>query len=184
MGANEPEQKEEEAMAREDLLAQTFVQLADSLVDDFDIIDLLTVLADRCVELVDADAVGILVADADGNLRVMAASSEQVRLLELFQLPERGRSLPRGPRHRVSSSSTPTSGDARRAVAPIRSGGQTRTGFASVYACCRCGFGPVVIGALNLFRRQTGAMPAADVEPRPGPRRRRQHRHPPERGHP
>ena len=73
-------------MAREDLLAQTFVQLADSLVDDFDIIDLLTVLADRCVELVDADAAGILVADADGNLRVMAASSEQARLLELFQL--------------------------------------------------------------------------------------------------
>lgn len=50
-------------MAREDLLASTFVQLADSLVDDFDIIDLLTVLADRCVELVDADAAGMALAD-------------------------------------------------------------------------------------------------------------------------
>src|SRR5439155_13608576 len=73
-------------MAREDLVAQTFVQLADSLVDDFDIIELLTVLAVRCTELLHADAVGILLADGDGNLRVMAASSERARLLELFQL--------------------------------------------------------------------------------------------------
>src|SRR3954471_11247383 len=73
-------------MARDDLLAQTFAQLADSMVDDFDIIELLTVLVDRCVELLEADAAGILIADADGRLKVMAASSEQARLLELVQL--------------------------------------------------------------------------------------------------
>src|SRR5580765_4600626 len=72
--------------AREGLVNQAFLQLADTLVADFDIIDLLTILADRCVELVEADAAGILLADADANLRVMAASSEQARLLELFQL--------------------------------------------------------------------------------------------------
>ena len=72
--------------AREALLSQTFVQLADTLVDEFDIIDLLTVLADRCVELLDAAAAGILLADHDGVLHVMAASTEQARLLELFQL--------------------------------------------------------------------------------------------------
>src|ERR1700694_4810573 len=72
--------------ARETLLSQTFVQLADTLVDKFDIIDLLTVLADRCVEILDAGAPGILLADHHGVLHVVAASSEQARLLELFQL--------------------------------------------------------------------------------------------------
>jgi transcriptional regulator with GAF, ATPase, and Fis domain len=72
--------------ARETLLSQTFVQLADTLVDEFDIIDLLTVLADRCVEILDAGAAGILLADHHGVLHVVAASSEQARLLELFQL--------------------------------------------------------------------------------------------------
>ncbi|MDQ1396116.1 MAG: hypothetical protein QOG64_1375 [Acidimicrobiaceae bacterium] len=71
---------------RETLLAQTFVQLADTLVDDFDTIDLLTVLVDRCVELLDAAAAGILLADDRNRLHVVAASSEQARLLELFQL--------------------------------------------------------------------------------------------------
>jgi ANTAR domain len=71
---------------REELVSQAFVQLADSLVAEFDVIDLLTVLADRSVELLDVNAAGILLADPGGQLRVMAASSEQVRLLELFQL--------------------------------------------------------------------------------------------------
>ena len=71
---------------REALLSQTFVELADTLVDEFDVIELLTVLTDRCVALLDAGAAGILLADADGALHVMAASSERARLLELFQL--------------------------------------------------------------------------------------------------
>ncbi|HSM02906.1 MAG TPA: GAF and ANTAR domain-containing protein [Acidimicrobiia bacterium] len=73
-------------VAREDLLVRTFVELTDSLVDDFDIIDLLTALADGCVELELASAAGILLSDENGRLRVMAASSERTRLLELFQL--------------------------------------------------------------------------------------------------
>jgi len=71
---------------REALLSATFVELADTLVDEFDIIELLTVLADRCVALLDAGAAAILVADHEGRLHVMAASSEQAQLLELFQL--------------------------------------------------------------------------------------------------
>jgi GAF domain-containing protein len=65
---------------------ETFVQMADTLVADFDLIDTLTVLAARCVELLDVEAVGILLADGDGRLRVMAASNEKAELLELFQL--------------------------------------------------------------------------------------------------
>jgi hypothetical protein len=67
-------------------LSQTFVDLADSLVTDFDVIDFLHLLASRCTQLFDVSAVGVLLADAGGNLRVMAASSERARLLELFQI--------------------------------------------------------------------------------------------------
>ncbi len=71
---------------REELLAATFLQLADTLVDDFDVVELLTMLSDRCVELLGAAATGIMVADASGHLQVMAASSEDANLLELFQI--------------------------------------------------------------------------------------------------
>jgi len=71
---------------RELLLADTFLTLADTLVDDFDVVDVLTTLSGRCVELLDAAATGILLADPAGALQVMAASSEQVSLLELFQV--------------------------------------------------------------------------------------------------
>ncbi|WP_055700260.1 MULTISPECIES: GAF and ANTAR domain-containing protein [Streptomyces] len=70
----------------ERLLAKTFVELADTLVADFDLIDFLRLLTDRCVGVLGASAAGVLLADRDGELRVMAASDEQVRLLELFQL--------------------------------------------------------------------------------------------------
>jgi transcriptional regulator with GAF, ATPase, and Fis domain len=70
----------------EQLLAKTFVELADNLVADFDLIDFLRLLTDRCVGVLGVSAAGVLLADRNGELRVMAASSEQARLLELFQL--------------------------------------------------------------------------------------------------
>jgi GAF domain-containing protein len=72
--------------SRESLTASTFVELVDTLVDDFDVVDVLTVLASRCVELLDAAAAGILLVDEFGHLRVIGASNEQARLLELLQL--------------------------------------------------------------------------------------------------
>src|SRR5689334_25128444 len=74
------------SMARERRLAEIFVEVADSLVDDFDVIDLLQRLSARCVELLDVSAAGILLADAHGELQVIAASDERTRLLELFAL--------------------------------------------------------------------------------------------------
>lgn len=71
---------------REELLADTFLLLADTLVDDFDPIEALTVLADRCVELLGATAAGIMVSDAQGALHVVAESSEEARVVELFQI--------------------------------------------------------------------------------------------------
>ena len=72
-------------MTRETSLARTLVELADSLVDDFDVVELLTVLADRCVDVLDVDAAGLMLAGPDGELRVMASSSEAMRMLELFE---------------------------------------------------------------------------------------------------
>ena len=71
-------------MAREQRLAEVFVEIADSLIDDFDVLDLLQRLTARCVELLDVSAAGILLADAQGELQVIAASDEHTRLLELF----------------------------------------------------------------------------------------------------
>jgi transcriptional regulator with GAF, ATPase, and Fis domain len=71
---------------REQLLAQAFVSLADTLVDDYDVIELLTRLIDHSVELLAADAGGIMLADPHGLLRVVATSNEDARLIELLQL--------------------------------------------------------------------------------------------------
>lgn len=71
---------------RELWLARTFVELADTLVDAFDVVDFLSLLAGRCRELFEPSEVGFLLADHSGTLRVLASSSERLRLLELFEL--------------------------------------------------------------------------------------------------
>lgn len=73
-------------MNRERRLAETFVELADTLVDDFDVIDFLQVLAARCVELLDVAAAGIMLAGQGDSLMTVAASDERARLLELFEI--------------------------------------------------------------------------------------------------
>jgi transcriptional regulator with GAF, ATPase, and Fis domain len=74
-----------EAARRKDL-AQTFVELADTMVADFDLLDFLHVLAERTVSLLDAEAAGLMLSDHRGRLRVLASTNEQSRLLELFEL--------------------------------------------------------------------------------------------------
>jgi GAF domain-containing protein len=71
---------------RAGLLAEAFVMLADTLVDDFDVVDLLHSLATTCVDLLGATDAGILLDDQRGNLAVVASSSEESRLLEVLQL--------------------------------------------------------------------------------------------------
>jgi GAF domain-containing protein len=67
-------------------LAAIFVEVADTLVDEFDLLDFLHTVADRAGSLVGAAAVGLLLADERGRLEYMAGSDENVRLVELFQL--------------------------------------------------------------------------------------------------
>lgn len=77
---------EEAASRREWLASQTFVALADTLTDDYDIIDLLDRLSAHAVELLNADAAGIVLVDTRGELRVAAASNEDVQMVELLQV--------------------------------------------------------------------------------------------------
>jgi hypothetical protein len=70
---------------REEWLARTFVELADTLVADFDLIDFMTVLVERCAELLGSAEVGLALAAGRGELRVMASSSERMRALELIE---------------------------------------------------------------------------------------------------
>ena len=74
------------AVTVDERLAQAFVKLADTLVAGYDLMEFLQTLTDRCVELLEVDAAGLLLADSRGALRLVAASTEQARVVELFQI--------------------------------------------------------------------------------------------------
>src|SRR4051812_20625594 len=73
-------------MARQQDLLAAFIEFADTIVDEYDVVEFLHRLAARCVELVDASEAGIMLADGDGSLRYVASSSERMRLIEVFEL--------------------------------------------------------------------------------------------------
>jgi hypothetical protein len=85
-------------MSKEALLARTLVELADALVGDFDVVEILTLLTDRCVAILDVTAAGLMLAAPEGDLQVVASSSEEMRLLELLELQCRGGHPPHRPR--------------------------------------------------------------------------------------
>jgi transcriptional regulator with GAF, ATPase, and Fis domain len=135
-------------------LAAVFVEMADTLVDDFDLIDFLHVMTQRCVQLLGVSAAGLLLTDGQGALQVVAASSERTRLLELFQLQ-----TDQGPCLDCFRSGAPVF------VSDLHTAGRwprftaaaAEVGFSAVYAL------PMrlradVIGALNLFEVKPGAL--------------------------
>ena len=147
-------------LSREERLTGTFVELADSLVNRFDIVDLLTLLAERSVQIFDVDAAGLLMSDTRGELRLMAATSEAIQLVELMQLQaDQGPCL-----------------DCFRAGAPVLVAdlGEAAdrwprfapeamdAGFRAVHALPLRLRGKV-LGALNLFRTTPGGLDHADA---------------------
>ncbi len=148
-------------MPREALLARTFVELADTLVADFDVVDLLTLVADRCVDVLDVAAAGLMLAAPEGDLRVMASSSEAMRMLELFELQSR-----EGPCLDCYRSGQPVVNQDLATVNgrwPRFALEALAAGFHSVHALPMRLRG-VVIGALNLFHLEVGEMREADVD--------------------
>jgi transcriptional regulator with GAF, ATPase, and Fis domain len=81
-----PDPADSASLRRDARLAQRLVSLADTLVDDYDVVDLFDRLVASSVELLDVDAAGVLIIDQRGRLQVMASSSEEARVLELLQL--------------------------------------------------------------------------------------------------
>ena len=148
-------------MPREPLLARTLVELADTLVADFDVVELLTRLADRCVEVLGVDAAGLMLAAPDGDLRVMASSSEAMRLLELFELQSK-----EGPCLDCYLGGKPVVNQDLGTVDgrwPRFGPEALAAGFRSVHALPMRLRG-TVIGALNLFHAEAGEMRGADVD--------------------
>src|SRR4051794_37551627 len=79
------------AVAGYERLARVFVELADTLVEEFDPVEFLQVLVDRCVELLDAEAAALMLADRRGDLQLVACSADRGRDVEQFQLDARER---------------------------------------------------------------------------------------------
>jgi GAF domain-containing protein len=147
-------------MTRESLLISTLVELADNLVDEFDVIEVLTMLCNRCVDTIDVDAAGVMLVSPTGELQYVASSSESMRLLELYQIQ-----VDEGPcvdcfhsGEAIIDRELADDGDkwpnfSPRAIA---------LGFHSVY-CLPMRLRGRVIGALNFFRDEIRALDANDV---------------------
>ncbi len=140
---------------RERLLSTAFVEVADTLVKDFDVPDFLHGLAARCVQLLQVDAAGLMLADQRGTLEVVASSSEQMHLVELFQLQNH-----QGPCLECFQSGRPVH------ETDLAAAGQRWSLFAP--AAAKAGFGAAqalpmrlrdeVIGAMNLFMHAPGRL--------------------------
>jgi transcriptional regulator with GAF, ATPase, and Fis domain len=136
------------------------VSLVDSLLDDFDVVELLTDLTERCVGLLDVASSGLLLADARGQLHLMAATSRSTQALELFQLQR-----DEGPCLDCFASGEPVSApDLAAEVSrwPQFVPAALDSGHLSVHAVPMRAAG-TVIGALGLFGASPGALDASDL---------------------
>lgn len=145
---------------RETLILQAVVSVVDNLLDDFDVVDLLTELTEHCAELLDVASAGLLLADPRRQLHLMAATSDAAHDLELFQLQAE-----EGPCLDCFTSGNPVSvadlaEEAERWPRFVRAA--TEAGFRSVHAVPMRAAG-TVLGALGLFGTAAGALNDADL---------------------
>ncbi len=142
-------------MNESEMFADTIIQLAETLTDEFDIIDALQLLADRSVALFDADEAGVLTRDPHGFLHLLASTSDETHLTELFQIQN-----DQGPCLEASMTGLPVvSNDLRETVGrwPLFAPYAIQAGFMAVSAFPMRQRGKV-LGALNLFRCSPGSM--------------------------
>ena len=145
---------------RETRVLEAVVSLVDSLLYDFDVVELLTELTERCAQLLDVEAAGLLLVDPLEQLRLLAATSGETRELELFQLQ-----ADEGPCVECYSSGQPVSVAELQAEAdrwPRFVPAALHAGFASVHAVPMRAAG-TVMGALGLFGGRPGALSAPDL---------------------
>jgi GAF domain-containing protein len=154
-----PDSRRDDA-ARDSVLARAFVRLADTLASDFDVVDFLQSLSADSVEIVGAEAAGVMLADARGGLRLIASSDERMRLLELFELQGA-----QGPCLDAFSSGQAVQANAAdsRSRWPVFAPHASDAGFQMMCAV------PLrirtnVIGALNLFRGTDTPFTGAEMD--------------------
>jgi GAF domain-containing protein len=154
-----PEQNGAHEPSREARVTAALIDLADTLVADFDPADFLYRVAEHCMNLLDIGDAGVMLAAGAGPLRLVASTSEDVRLVELFELD-----ASEGPCFSAFHTSTPVDHPLTASPEPRWPHFSTRarhSGYASVYAA------PILlrsqtIGVLNLFRRTPGSLSEAD----------------------
>lgn len=145
---------------REREVTEAFVALVNSLVDGFDVLELLSGLTADCARLLDIDSAGLLLADCRGALHVVAASSEATRSLELFQLQRE-----QGPCLDCYRTGTPVSAaDLSQETGrwPQFVEAAAESGFASVHAV-PLRLRDAVLGTLGLFGEHAGPLPEEDL---------------------
>jgi GAF domain-containing protein len=146
---------------REERLAAAFVDLADTLVRDFDVINFLHTLTEHCVDLLDVSAAGVLLATPQGQLVDAAASDERTRALELSTIE-----WDEGPCRDCFASRSQVGAFLDDAAAQARWPRFTPhalgLGFTSV-AAAPLRLHDHVIGALGLFRDKSGQLDASQL---------------------
>lgn len=148
------------AATRESQLSASFVKLADTLVDDFDVVDLLHWLVEICTEILNTQEGGILLIDAAGELQLVASTSEEANLVEIFQL-----AAGEGPcLDCFHNGKAITVGDieAERERWPQFSAEALKQGFRSIHATPLHLRGHT-IGTMNLFSHHVGALVPEDI---------------------
>lgn len=147
-------------MTREADVVRSLVEMADTLVDDYDVVDLLTGLTDRCVSLLDVSAAGVMLASPGGSLGLVASSSEAMRLLELFELQAE-----EGPCLDAFHSGEPVGRENLQAGSgqwPLFSAAAVKAGFQSAFAL-PLRLREVTLGALNLLSATRTPIRQADL---------------------
>lgn len=148
------------ARTREQQLVDTFVSLTDSLVADYDIVDLLQTLVDNATELFDAAAAGIMLADEGQQLEVIASTSERSNFIGLMQLQAgEGPCVEAFTTARTVSVEDPSEMQRRW---PRFAAASAELGYASVHSV-PLRLRDTVLGSMNLFRETTGALNADDA---------------------